>query len=142
VFALLPALSLLLQSAVFFFRRPEAGAREAFLKAAVIVGLIASAFAELLSWGRHLSFGPLAAAWSAVLLTQALSAAALGGAQSLDAWRGWFARKIGRLKDLGRDDALALAAVLATVLVCGLVAWLCPPRQWARTYMDCVVGEV
>lgn len=134
---LLLPVSLLLQTAIFALRRsPRPGlAREAFLKAAVVEGLIITAVAELLSLGRLLSFGPLAAVWILVVLAQAVAAGFLNGGWDLGGPRSWVLEKKASLGTWEAFEAAAVAAAVAALAVCGFVAWSCPPNNFdSMTY--------
>lgn len=133
--ALLLPVSLALQTALFALRRPSRPGliREAFLKACVSLGLIATIIVEILSLGAHLSFVPLLGAWTAVVLIQLAAIGLLRGGlvdlrvRGLEAFSG--------LSALPVEDRFALAAAGGAFLFCGATAFLCPPNNFdSMTY--------
>ncbi|MBI3551182.1 MAG: glycosyltransferase family 39 protein [Elusimicrobia bacterium] len=130
--AMLIPLSLALQTALFALNRPlrPGLAREAFLKAAVVVGLIVVVLTELLSLVRGLSFGPLLASWLFVILVQEACVVFFSGGWGLGGPRAWGLQKFSRAGTMPREDQAAIALAAATLTVCAAAALLCPPNNF------------
>ncbi len=108
----------------------EAGARQAFLKSALVNGLLVLVSAEVLSAYKLLAYWPLMVVWStATLFAGGYFIIQLRkGGQSLGVE--FFKKKLlRRVKDLDTFDKLSLAALIAVLSINLAVALIAPPNN-------------
>jgi len=126
MFAAMPAVFLVL-AALYFGTRDEW--RIAWMKAAVVTGLVVVAITEALSLVRLLSLPAVVAAW---LVACAVAVALVWRRRVELSARGR------RLRDIPRPPATLLAAIAAIALIVagtGVTAWVAPPNTYdSMTY--------
>ena len=125
--SLLPLASFVVILLVFQKFRPSPSWRSSFLSAALVCGILVTAFTEFLSLFRQISFSTLLALWGLSAVVAVICLVRLSGAVHVPS-----RSSIGGLSPF---ELSLLGAVAIIIAVVGVIAWLSPPNNWdSMTY--------